>query len=66
MTLQTLLCKVQAHVVRGLGMGGRHLCKPEEVLLITVALLVSSTPRQGFPTMVTKKAPQNVIIKNKI
>lgn len=57
MTLQTLLCKVEVQPVRGLGGRGRLSCKPEEILLITVALLASSTPRKGFPTMGNKKKP---------
>lgn len=64
-TLQALPCKVQVLLARGLGGGGRHSCKPEEVLLITVALLVSSTLRKGAPTVGTKEAPQKRLIGDK-
>lgn len=64
-TLQALPCKVQVLLARGVGGGGRHSCKPEEVLLITVALLVSSTLRKGAPTMGTKEAPQKRLIGDK-
>lgn len=65
LALQTLLCKMQVQLMRGWGGRGRNSCKPEEVLLIAAALLVSSTLRKDFATLGTKEAPQNRIIGKK-
>lgn len=64
MTLLILLCKVQVLLVRGLG--GIQSCKFEEILLITVALLMSSTLREGFPTTGTEETPENRVKGDKM
>lgn len=55
---------MQVLLVRGLG--GGQSCKSEEVLLITVALLMSSTLREGFPTTGTEETPENRIKGDKV